>query len=380
MPDGSSHIDSRTVSIVKVWDLPTRLFHWLLVLAVAIGAVTGFFGPEWLLGLHVWSGYGLAVLILFRLVWAFLGSEYSRVSRFAFPPRAVIGHLRDLLAGRAAHSIGHNPAGSAMIFALAGLLTTVVATGLMALGGQEKQGMLAGLVPYSVGHAAKEVHEVLTVLLLVLVGLHVAGVAMESLRGPWNLVAAMITGRKRLPPSMAPTPQRPARPLAAALVLAAIGLGVGTAAYALTALPPRGLPTLAANPTYAKECGACHYDFHPSLLPAAQWVAMMASLDDHFGEDASLGDTTRGEIAAWLAANASETWDTEAANAFRRVSPEQPMRVTETRFWKRRHRGIPDATFASKAIRGKLNCIACHRDARSGRFADQSISIPKETS
>lgn len=380
MTNEYSQVDRRAPRTIRVWDLPTRLFHWLLVLAVAIGAATGFFGPEWLLGLHVWSGYGLAALLLFRIVWAFLGSEYSRVSRFAFPPRAVIAHLRDLLAGRAPHSIGHNPAGSAMIFAMAAVLAATVATGLVVLGGQEKQGILAGLLPYSVGHAAREVHEVLTILLLAMVALHVGAVILESLRGPWNLVSAMITGRKRLLPDMPAPRQRPARPLAAALVLATIGLGIGAGAYALSGLPPRGLPRLAANPAYDKECGACHYDFHPSLLPAAPWATMMATLDDHFGEDASLGDAARGEIAAWLAANASEKWDTEAANSFRRVAPEQPMRVTATRFWKRRHRDIPDTAFASKPVGSKVNCVACHRDARSGRFDDQSISIPKETS
>lgn len=95
MADGHSRTDDSNPRTVKVWDLPTRLFHWLLVLAVAIGAGTGFFGPEWLLGIHAWSGYGLAALILFRLVWAFLGSEYSRFARLAYPPRAVIRHLRD---------------------------------------------------------------------------------------------------------------------------------------------------------------------------------------------------------------------------------------------------------------------------------------------
>lgn len=194
--------DSGTAQWASVWDLPTRLFHWLLVLAVAAGVLSGFFGSEWMLSLHAWSGYGLAALILFRMVWGFFGSEYSRIDSFAFPPRAVIRHLRDLVKGRATHSIGHNPAGAAMIFALAGMLTGILATGVMALGGQEKQGVLAGIVPYGLGHAAGEIHQILTILLLVMVTLHVAGVVMESRRGPSNLTAAMITGRKRLPKNL----------------------------------------------------------------------------------------------------------------------------------------------------------------------------------
>lgn len=203
--------DSGASKWASVWDLPTRLFHWLLVLAVAVGALTGFFGPEWLLSLHAWSGYGLAALILFRLAWGFFGSEYSRIDSFAFPPRTVIRHLRDLVKGRAAHSVGHNPAGAAMIFALAGILTGILVTGLMALGGQEKQGVLADIVPYDLGHAAGEIHEILTILLLGMVALHVAGVVMESRRGPSNLIVAMITGRKRLPTDLAASPRRRAQ-------------------------------------------------------------------------------------------------------------------------------------------------------------------------
>jgi cytochrome b len=378
MIDRNKSKDSGASGWAGVWDLPTRLFHWLLVLAVAIGALTGLFGPEWMLGLHAWSGYGLAVLILFRVIWGFFGSDYSRVESFTFPPRAVIRHLRGLIAGRAGHSIGHNPAGAAMIFALIGTLTGILATGLLTLGGQEKQGVLAGLVPYESGHAAKEIHEALTVVLLVLVALHVAGVVMESLRGPSNLIVAMITGRKRLPDDMALPPQRPAWPLAAMAALVVTGVALGTMFGALAALPPLGLYPLATNSAYDKECGACHYDFHPSLLPAASWAAMMAGLDDHFGENASLGDSARDEIAAWLATNAGERWDTEAANRFRKVSPDQPLRVTGTRYWKRRHRDIPEAVFKSRPVGGKVNCIACHRDARTGRFDDQSIDIPKE--
>jgi len=365
---------------MRVWDLPTRAFHWLLVLAVAVGTATAFFGPEWMLGLHVWSGYVLGALLVFRIVWAVFGSEYSRVGSFAFPPRAVIAHLRDLWAGRADDSIGHNPAGAVMIFAFAAVLTGIVVTGLITLGGQEKQGALAGLVPYAIGHAARQVHEALTNLLLVMVALHVGGVVMESLRSRSNLVAAMITGQKRIPAALATAPRRAARPLAAVMVLAVIVTVLDAGIFALASLPPLGVPSLPPNPLYAKECGACHYDFHPSLLPAASWTAMMANLDDHFGENAGLPAATRDAIADWLVSNAAERWDSEAANNLRAVAPGDPLRVTATRYWKRRHRAIPDAVFAGKAVGSKVNCVACHRDARTGRFDDQSIDIPKEKS
>jgi hypothetical protein len=104
----------------------------------------------------------------------------------------------------------------------------------------------------------------------------------------------------------------------------------------------------------------------------------VSDLADHFGEDASLDSATRDRIGGWLAANAAERWDTEAANNFRHVSADEPLRITATNYWKRRHGDIPDTVFASRPVGSKVNCIACHRDARSGRFDDQSIAIPKE--
>lgn len=375
----STDVDRTTPqATIRVWDLPTRAFHWLLVLAVAVGVATAFFAPEWMLGLHVWAGYGLGTLLVFRVVWAVFGSEYSRVDSFAFPPRKVIKHLRDLAAGRAEHSVGHNPAGATMIFALAVVLAGILASGLVTLGGQEKQGVLAGIVPYALGHGAKDVHEALTNLLLVMVALHVGGVVMESLRSRSNLVAAMMTGRKRVPVALAAAPRRRARPLAAGVMLAIAAAVICAGLAALASLPPPGVPRLAPNPLYQKECGACHYDFHPSLLPAASWTAMMSGLDDHFGENADLPGAKREAIADWLVANAAERWDTEAANNLRAVSTAQPLRVTATRYWKRRHRDIPAAAFAAKAVGSRVNCVACHRDARTGRFDDQSIDIPKE--
>lgn len=363
---------------IRVWDLPTRLFHWLLVLAVAFGALSGFFAPESWLGLHAWSGYGLAALLAFRLVWGVFGSEYSRISSFAWPPRAVAAHLRSLIAGRHVDFPGHNPAGAMMIFALGGVLVAIVASGLVALGGEEKQGPLAGLVSYRAGDAAGELHEALVFVLLAMVALHVAGVVLESVLGRSNLVVAMITGRKRLPAKAAVTAQRPARPVAAAVAVLLLVLAGAGAGAALGALPPLGVRSLALDEAYRDECGDCHYAFHPSLLPAASWSSIMAGLDDHFGEDATLDDATRNTIAAWLTANAAETWDTKAANRFRNVSAEQPLRITATRFWDRRHHDIERAVFERRTVGSKVNCIACHRDADTGLFADQSIAIPEE--
>lgn len=374
---GGTAGSGRPAAGVPVWDAGVRLFHWSLVGAVLVAAITGFIAPTWYQPWHVYAGYAVGGLVLFRLLWGFLGSAYARFASFVFSPRETLSHLRGLLRGEPSHYVGHNPAGALMVFALIGVLLLLVATGLFALGGQEKQGMLASFTSYDTGHAAKEVHELLAFALLLLIGGHLMGVILESRLSRENLVRAMLTGRKRNLSEAVPHRHPAARPMVAVIAGVLIAAPIGYAAVRLAGLPPRGVPQLAANPAYATECGACHFAYHPSLLPAASWRQIMTGLGDHFGEDASLEEPLRSDLEAWLVASASEHWDTESANRLRLVAAEDPLRITATPFWVRKHNDVDAAAFRSKAVGGKGNCLACHKDAASGRFDDAMIGIPK---
>ncbi len=370
---------TETNATLTVWDRPLRLFHWLLVGAVGMALVTGYLAPEWWMGAHLWSGYLILALMGFRLIWGFWGSEYSRFASFAYGPRQTLAHLRALLFLKGRHAIGHNPAGAAMIWALALLLALLTVSGLVIAGGEEKQGPLAGLFTYAWGLAAKRLHGPLALMLLGLIGGHVLGVIVESRLVRENLILAMITGKKRLSASP-PAALRPARPLPALAALAVM-LAAGTGSLAaLARLPATGVYELAPHPAYLKECGACHHAFHPSLLPASSWRTVMAGLADHFGEDAGLPKAQAQAIEAWLTANAAERWDTEAANRFRLLDPAQPLRITATAYWTRKHRDLAKTVFVQKAVGGPANCNACHADAATGLYADQAIRLPKEPS
>ena len=363
---------------VRVWDLPTRLFHWLLAALVVVGLVTGFLSPEWWMDIHVWAGYGIVVLVVFRLIWGVFGPQYSRFSSFAFAPREVFEHLRGVLMRRPAHYLGHNPAGAMMIFALMAVLVAITVSGLLVLGGEENQGPLAGVVRFPLGDAAKDVHEFLVYALMAMVVVHVAGVAVESKMGGENLVATMINGDKKLPAGTPPAALRRARPMAAAISLGLFTLIAGSLLAAAAQMPPTGHQSLPAHSDYQSECSDCHQLYHPSLLPAKSWRGMMNNLEDHFGEDASLDDATGRDIAAYLTVYAGESWDTEAANRFLAVSPDDPWRISATPYWLRKHDEIAKESFALKGFGGKHNCDKCHQDAPGGAFDDQEIRIPKE--
>lgn len=363
---------------VPVWDLPVRLFHWSLLACVAVAAVTGFFfPPEWL-DVHIWAGAGVGALVAFRLLWGVTGSTYSRFCNFTLAPTRVLHHLHEIRSGEGPREGGHNPLGAWMVVALLLTLMGLVLSGLTVLGGLFKQGPGKAFLSFSLGDLMREPHELLAFLLVALGCAHIAGVVFESRRSAENLARAMVTGKKRdgfIPARLSYA----AKPVLAGLVTLLGGAAIAAGVVQLNAAAPKGVPPLIANATWVKECGDCHMAFPPTLLPAASWTQIMAHLDDHFGEDASLPTDKAQEIAAFLTANAAETSDSFAANRFRCVNAEHPLEITATPFWVRRHDDIAEAVFKAKPIKAKQNCAACHGDAKAGVFAPQEISIPKET-
>jgi cytochrome b len=364
-------------SLLPVWDFGVRLFHWLLVVGVAVAAVTGFLMSTNWLTWHITAGSIIGTLIIARLIWGMTGSTYSRFSNFTLSPSAVIEHLQDIRHKRIHREGGHNALGSWMVVALLIILSGLTLTGLTVLGGMFKQGPGKSLFSFANGRFLREPHQWLAWILLALVAAHIAGVIFESLRSQENLAASMITGNKRqgfAPARHAFTKQGLAAMSAA--IIAAIALTTST--LYLNAAPPKGIQVIAVNASWKEECSACHANFHPTLLPAKSWELVMHDLSNHFGEDASISGDKTNEILAFLTANSAETSDSFPANVFRNVAADHPMEITQTQFWKRRHSGISDATFALQKIKAKQNCAACHSDAESGNFAPQNILIPQE--
>ncbi len=364
---------------VPVWDLCVRLFHWLLVAAIAMAAVTGFLADAPWVDVHIWAGVLAAGLVILRIIWGLLGTRHARFADFVVWPKTLLAHVRSLRRGSAGRHLGHNPLGGAMVLVLLVTIIAIAATGVIVLGGTLKAGPLAFATSFATGRQLGELHELLAFVLLGLIALHLAGVFAESRRTRENLVRAMIDGKKEAREANPLPAERQAHSFLASSIAAVILLVSAAAVWSLAARPGLGVPAPGLDPTYAEECGACHIAYHPSLLPRASWDALMAGLDDHFGENAGLDDATTARITAYLQDNGAEAYDTKPANAFRRVTAEKAFTITATPFWVRMHADIPDRVFASKTVAQRGNCEACHSDARSGRFYPGAIDIPRET-
>lgn len=184
-----SAAESSVLRRVHVWDAPTRLFHWSLFALVVLCWFTG--EEEALANVHRIAGETIAGLLVFRLIWGFVGGERSRFSDFAAGPATVIDHVRDLLSPTPRRHIGHNPLGGVAVFLLLAVTTTVVVSGLFS--GDEG---LAGPFAGKWGLQLSEVHEGAFRVLQALVAVHVLGVVVETWKARDALVPAMITGSK----------------------------------------------------------------------------------------------------------------------------------------------------------------------------------------
>ena len=170
------------MATTRVWDPFVRFFHWSLVLSFAVAWLSG---DDWKT-VHLWAGYSVAALIVLRLVWGVVGTTHARFSQFVRSPLVVAGYLKDVATGREARHLGHNPAGAAMIVAL---LATLIGLSL--------SGWLMTTDVFWGSELMEDIHETLSNLALLLVGLHLAGVLWASFRHHENLVRAMVTGMKR---------------------------------------------------------------------------------------------------------------------------------------------------------------------------------------
>jgi len=210
-----------------VWDLPTRLFHWLLVAFLGFSWWTAEQGEE---QLHIWSGLAVMTLLVFRLLWGVAGSSTARFASFVRGP----GALRGYLAGRW-RGIGHNPLGGLSVVALLAVVAAQVGLGLFASDEDGlAEGPLARLVSLDASEKAVELHEQMFDVLLAFAVLHVAAILFYRLRGR-DLLWPMITGRTRAEPGV--EPMRPAKWWAALLCLLA---ALAVARWVVAGAPPFG--------------------------------------------------------------------------------------------------------------------------------------------
>ena len=188
---------------IRVWDAPVRLFHWLLVALVALSVCTGYLGGN-LMQWHIRSGCAILGLLIFRLLWGFAGSSTARFAHFVRGPRAALGYARGLLSRTPSHTPGHNPLGGWMVVLLLLSAALQAGSGLFSNDDIATEGPLYAKVSKATSDAISALHQANAVVLLALIGLHVAAVLYYLWYKRENLLWPMFTGTKRVPAQALP--------------------------------------------------------------------------------------------------------------------------------------------------------------------------------
>ncbi|WP_339650803.1 cytochrome b/b6 domain-containing protein [Halopseudomonas pelagia] len=207
---------------ITVWDIPTRLFHWLLVLAISGSLITA------QLGWTLWHGrFGLTVfgLLVFRLLWGLLGNHYARFASFFPTPGRISAYLKGRWTGP-----GHNPLGALSVFALLVLLGSQALSGLFSSDDVAFSGPLAWQVPSWVVGLASDWHRGTELFIYLLLGLHVLAVLFYQYRGQ-QILGSMIHGQRRVTQATAPTRPAGAGALTLALLLTALAVWAASGAW-----------------------------------------------------------------------------------------------------------------------------------------------------
>jgi len=210
-----------------VWDLPVRLFHWTLAALILFSWWSVHNDhTDW----HIWSGCAILTLLIFRLLWGFVGSSTARFSTFVRGPRAIAGYWRGTWRG-----IGHNPLGALSVLALLAAVAVQVGLGLFS---EDEDGLymgpLAQLISVDASDKARDLHETWFNVILVLIALHLIAILYYRARGR-KLTLPMITGRAEVEPGT--EPMRPGKWWAALICLA---IGIGITRWIIAGAPPFG--------------------------------------------------------------------------------------------------------------------------------------------
>ncbi len=362
-----------------IWTLPTRIFHWLLVIYIAAAYITA--DEESYLNIHASIGYGIGVLVLFRIIWGFIGPKYSRFAHWPLSIKEAISYVGNIFNPIKSYP-GHNPAAS---FAMVGMIAVafmIVISGVLTYGIQEGRGVLSFLnTPfYEEMELFEEMHELFANILLVLIAAHLAGVATDRiLHAKSGTLGSMINGYKNIDTESA---RLNLFQKAFASIMLSLAILIPLYAVAsdskLTRSIYHEISYQKEHPLFAEECASCHILYPPHLLPKVSWQKMMSSLEDHFGDDASLERVDEKSIEEYLVSNSAETSTKEAAfYIFETLKDKEDIiAISESPYWKEKHKEIDDKIYRSKEVKTKANCKACHGDIEKGLLEDMNIKMP----
>lgn len=365
---------------VFVWPIGTRIIHWMMALSFTAAFITSFY--EYKLHDHVALGFIFLTIIVYRIIWGFIGPEYARFNDFKLSLPQLKHYFVEKIQNRWRKiPAGHNPASSWFTVWALIVGSIIVISGLLLYGIQEGKGLFMDLNETHSHYMGllTHIHQFASYLFLAWVVIHISGVLVEQFWHKTGMVFAMVTGYKKTEGK--DTKVKPALNIFA---YSMIFIAVATYFFIISSnynfLTLRKFTNVYYNeehPVFFKQCGDCHKVYPPFLLPEKSWKRIIDDLDNHFGEEITEANITKPEQASireFLYANSAEHSTREASvKIMNSLGERRPKAITKTPYWRETHKDIPLSVYKDKKIKDKSNCVACHKDIDLGNLDDMNI-------
>ncbi|NEW60472.1 cytochrome C [Sulfurovum sp. bin170] len=365
---------------VYVWNWGARVIHWMIALSFTTAFVTSFY--EELLHDHVALGFIFGVMILYRIIWGFIGPRYAQFKNFMLKPSQFIFYFKEKVQNRWRKiPAGHNPASSWYTVWAMVMGTIIVISGLLLYGVQEAKGLLSYLNETHTQYIGilEIIHQYASYIFVAWVFIHITGVLIEQFWHKTHMVFAMITGYKKTEGEDT-TVSIPLTIFSFSFIIMGIltYLFIVSSNYNFLTLQKYGnLDYEEIHSVYHEECGDCHKTYPPYILPQKSWKKIMATLDNHRGEEiteANISKVEQQSILKFLLANSAESSTREAAvKMMDSLGKRRPKAITKTPYWRETHKNIPKSVYKSREVKDKSNCFACHKDFEHGNLDDMNI-------
>jgi len=362
-----------------IWPLFNRASHILMILFFAACYLLA---DDDYISYHVAFGLSFGVVILFRVIWGYLGPKHSKFKDFNFK----VADLKEYLLSpfsKTKEYLGHNPASSYAIIAMIILAMLSILSGLLYYGIEENHGIFSFLNSqfFKKMELFEELHELFANLLLGVIGIHIAGTLIDKFIKKGDAIESMVDGYKKTSQEMSIRINIFQKLLGVIFILASL--------YTLYYLvfTKDNIFVASANikqdyamlhQDFSKECGSCHITYPPFLLPKSSWTLMMSDLENHFGDDASIDKETNLSILSFLNENSAKISSQKAAFKILKSLKENnsTIAITKTPYWEKKHKKINKDVFANVKIKSKANCKACHTDIQNGLIEKHLIKVP----
>jgi len=370
-----------------IWPIANRLSHIMLIVFLAVSYLLGDYKE--LLDYHIAFGLALGVAFTFRIIWGFIGPKYSRFKDFDFSIDNLKSYMLNVLSHilgnhkSSEEHIGHNPASSFAIIAMAILTYFAIFFGFLAQGIEKNHGIFAFLHNdyFKQMEIFSGLHSFFANALIFVIAAHVGGSLIDKFIKKSDAIDSMVSGYKET--SVKEDVKVNIFQIAFSFIWIIVSLFslyymIFTKDNVLLASASVKQNYALLHADFSKECSDCHMLYPPYLLPKKSWTLMMSDLENHFGEDASLDEATNLSILDFLNKNSAENSSQSSAFHINKElkNDNKTIAITKTPFWQHTHERIDKNIFKNDKIKSKANCKACHKDIEKGVIDYRLTKIP----